>query len=194
MPALAPPLRTSCFINVTDSTSLRSGLLANTSLWRPARFFLRSTNIPGHLLFSGNKGLSNPLLLVQEEVLKPICMRESLNRKRIQSKKKKKRRGDMNLYLIACWAQKAANWLDTFRGWIHIQKQIFSFKEDVCHLHLFHGFRPKSIWHEENLIWLFIQIISPALIATLLPRGNHGQRDPGSHALKTLDWSRVGVQ
>lgn len=100
----------------------------------------------------------------------------------------------MNLHLIACWAQKAANWRDPFRGWTHTQKQIFSFKEDVCHLHLLHGFRPKSIWHEENLIWLFIQIILPALIATLLPRGNHGQRDPGSHALKALDWGRVGVQ
>lgn len=71
MPALAPLLRTSCFINITDSTSLQSGFLANTSLRRPARFFVQSTNIPGHLLFSGKKGLSNLLLLVQEMVLKP---------------------------------------------------------------------------------------------------------------------------
>lgn len=105
-----------------------------------------------------------------------------------------KKKSDINLHLIACWPQKAANWLDTFRGWIHSQKQIFSFKEDIFHLHLFHGFRPKSIWYEENLIWLFIQIILPALIATLLPRGNRGQRDPGSQALKALDWGRVGVQ
>lgn len=114
-------------------------------------------------------------------------MWESLDGKRIQSKK-----SDKNLHLIACWAQKTANWLDTFRGWLHSQKQIFSFKEDIFHLQLFHGFRPKSIWYEENLIWLFIQIILPALIATLLPRGNRGQRDPGSHALKALDWDEVG--
>lgn len=113
---------------------------------------------------------------------------KSLNGKRILSKEK----SGIKLHLIACWAQRAANWLDTFRGWIHIQKQIFSFKEDIIHLHLFHGFRPKSIWYEENLIWLFIQIILPALIATALPRGNLGQRNSGSHAHKALSWSRGG--
>lgn len=126
--------------------------------------------------------------MVQEEVLKPVCMRESINRKRIQRKKR-----DMNLHLIACWAQKAANWQDTFRGWTHTQKQIFSFKEDVCHLHLLHGFRPKSIWHEENLIWLFIQIILPALIATLLPRGNHGQRETQG-AMLLRPWIEAGSE
>lgn len=99
----------------------------------------------------------------------------------------------MNLHLIACWAQKAANWQDTFRGWTHTQKQIFSFKEDVCHLHLFHGFRSKSIWHEENLIWLFIQIILPALIATLLPRGNHGQRETQG-AMLLRPWIEAGSE
>lgn len=88
MPALASPLCTSCFINGTDSASLQSGLLANTSLWRLAKCSIQSTNILGHLLFSDNKGLSNLPLLVQETVLKPVCMGDSLNGKRIQSKEK----------------------------------------------------------------------------------------------------------
>lgn len=133
MPALASPLCTSCFINGTDSASLQSGLLANTSPWRPAKYFVQSTNIHGHLLFSGNKGLSNIVLLVQETLLKPVWMEEkNLSGKRTNSREN----SGIKTHLIACWAQRAANWLDTFRG-EYISKSRYSLSRRVLFICVF---------------------------------------------------------
>lgn len=103
-------------MNTAHNASLYSRLLANVSLLRLENYCIYSTNILGHLLFTGNKGLLGLLLLMQEMVYKPVFCEVVLTGKRTTSKKKKKKRKAATLNSTKessnlSFIQRAADWL-----------------------------------------------------------------------------------